>query len=162
MDHPEQPSLPGIGDVQVGREGAAGGHADVARLADPAVDVVWDLLVVDQEVDGAPDANLRIEIDLVRAAAKAGAAKEVLDLLFSSSHAKAFLTPPPAIRRIPESDRGGPICTRRTDRLRPGVVEPIANGVPMRFGGHGPRRRRFPEGTPASGPPAARAAVTKP
>ena len=36
-----------------------------------------------------------IEIDLVRAAAEAGAPEEVLDLLFTSSHAKTFLTPPP-------------------------------------------------------------------
>ena len=71
-----------------GAKVAARGHADVAGLADPGVDVVGDLLVVDEEIDRAADAELRVEIDLVRAAAEAGAPQEVLDLLFTSSHAK--------------------------------------------------------------------------
>ncbi len=88
VDHPEQPALAGVGDVEVRREGAAGGHADEAGLADLAVDVVRDLVEVHQQVDRAADPDFGIEIDLVRAAAEAGSPEEVLDLLFTSSHAK--------------------------------------------------------------------------
>ena len=126
-----------------GRERAAGGHADVAGLADPAVDVVGDLVVVDQEVDGAADADLRIEIDLVRAAAEAGAPEEVLDLLFASSHAKAFLTPARlrASAVSPNRTAGSPIRIAAHAPAPAGRGRAVANRVPMRFGARKPRQR---------------------
>src|SRR6185503_6135511 len=104
---------------------------DVVRLPDLGVDVVGELIEVDEEIDRAANADFREEIDLVGAAAEAGAPQEVLDLLFTSSHAKPRCPAPSPL-----------IGPRHTIHHRPA----FAKRVPMRFETRMPGPRRQDKG----------------
>jgi hypothetical protein len=79
MDHPEQPSLPRVRDVALGRQPAGDRQRDVAGLADPLVDLVVDRLVVDQAVQRRGVAKLGVARDVARSGAESDAAQQMLD-----------------------------------------------------------------------------------
>jgi hypothetical protein len=85
VDHAEDPPLPRVGDDGRRRELTARRHAHEARLPDIRVDVVGDLLVVDELVDGAEVAQLDVGANLGVGGAESRAAQQMLDLGFASS-----------------------------------------------------------------------------
>ena len=84
MHHPEQPALARVGDAGIRREGAAGGRADVAGLADIQIHVVGDGLVVDEHVDDVVERGAGVQIQFVASRAEAGAPQQVFDLTVRS------------------------------------------------------------------------------
>ena len=86
VDHPEEPALAGVADDGVRRERAARRHARVARRPDERVDVIVELLVVDERLDGGRSPELAIEAELLRARAETRPSQEMSDRLVDRGH----------------------------------------------------------------------------
>ena len=90
VHHAEQPPLTRVDDVRLGEKLAAGGGAHVAGCADPGVDLVRQLLVVDEGVDRLGDAEPAVEVQFVGPRAKARSAQKMFDLLRACHGAPEF------------------------------------------------------------------------
>src|SRR5439155_2295967 len=112
VHHAKQPPLPGIGDVRLRREDAAGRDAHVPRLADLAVDGVRNTLVVDERVDGVADRQAGVEIELVGPRAETGSPKQMFDLSIGvTSH--GYLLPVTASHASRTANNGARAITAR-------------------------------------------------
>ncbi len=92
MHHPEQPALARVRDIAGGIEAAGRGDAGIAGRPDQRVHIVGQPRIGDQ-VRGcrreAREAEAGERRDVLPRAAEAGAAKEMLDVLFpSEGHAR--------------------------------------------------------------------------
>src|SRR5437899_13049675 len=77
-----------MGDVRGGREGSDDRHADVPRFSNQAVDAVEDGLVVDQPLEGAGIAEIRIGLCLRGTRPETRPPQQMFDQRFAPCHAR--------------------------------------------------------------------------
>ena len=119
VQHPEQPPLAGIADVRLRSERtSARRDADVSRLEDFRVDVVFDALVVHQPIDRAVEGQRPERVELVGPRTKPGAPEQMLDLLIEGSTHNLRARRFPRPDQIPATTPPVPSTAPRRDGLR--------------------------------------------